>query len=545
LRTADALRLARQVASALAAAHERNVVHRDLKPANVMLVPDPEAEGRERAKILDFGLAKVDPRGDGALRPGTRTGVVLGTAMYMAPEQCRGARDVDGRADVYALGVILYEMLCGRPPFIGESEGELVSMQLRDEPPPLHTLLPDVPPEVEDVVHGMLTKDPAARPDMAQVVAQLEQLGQRDSRPVPMTALLPQPSGRTPLGPTVSDPLGPPGQVAPVAPEPDTRKEIRRHSPLRMAALGAAAVLALVGSMGLASRFLRPPAAAPARTEWQKVQSDTTYHLRAVWHDRAGTVWAVGDNGTILQRRAGAPWRSVPSGTTQSLRGIWGSGAADIWAVGGQGTILRWSGLAWTPVQTGSTAGLRGVWGSGPYQVWAVGEQGVILHWNGQRWEPVPSGVSEDFRAVWGSGPGDFWAVGEYGLLLHWDGSVWSEMARVDKDRRLTQSRLAKVWGLSGRTVWAVGNEGTVLFWDGVRWQQQPTPTREELSGIYGSGPADVWVVGNSGTLLHWDGKAWRAMPGGDSHVWHYGISGEGDDVWVVGTYGTLLQHVR
>ncbi len=116
------LNLTRQIASALAAAHQKGIIHRDLKPANVIVVPEPEAPGGERAKILDFGIAKVTPpkgeegpTGGGELK--TRTGVFMGTPKYMAPEQCRGAGTVDDKADVYSLGAMFYQMLSGRPPF--------------------------------------------------------------------------------------------------------------------------------------------------------------------------------------------------------------------------------------------------------------------------------------------------------------------------------------------------------------------------------------------------------------------------------------------
>ena len=114
----DAIRVARQIASPLAAAHARAVVHRDLKPENVMIVADPEVPGGERIKVLDFGIAKLLDDQSG-LQPEarTRTGMVIGTPRYMAPEQCHGGGAVNAAVDVYALGVVLFEMLAGRRPF--------------------------------------------------------------------------------------------------------------------------------------------------------------------------------------------------------------------------------------------------------------------------------------------------------------------------------------------------------------------------------------------------------------------------------------------
>ena len=113
-----ALALSWHIAVALAAAHAVQIVHRDLKPDNVMIVPDRERAGRERVKVLDFGIAKMAAGASGQLK--TATGTTIGTPEYMAPEQCTGSTALDGKADVYALGVMLYEMLAGALPFRAE-----------------------------------------------------------------------------------------------------------------------------------------------------------------------------------------------------------------------------------------------------------------------------------------------------------------------------------------------------------------------------------------------------------------------------------------
>jgi serine/threonine-protein kinase len=112
----DTIRIGRQVAMALTAAHAKKVIHRDLKPENIILVPDIEAPSGERAKILDFGIAKLAREHSTAIT--TDTSVVMGTPVYMSPEQCKGGKSVGDRADVYALGVMLFEMLAGRTPFV-------------------------------------------------------------------------------------------------------------------------------------------------------------------------------------------------------------------------------------------------------------------------------------------------------------------------------------------------------------------------------------------------------------------------------------------
>lgn len=121
---------ARQLASALEVAHAAGVIHRDLKPENVFIVADPDIPGGERVKIVDFGIAKLKGQCH------TATGIVLGTPAYMAPEQFRGSRDVDVRADIYSLGVILYVMATGVPPFGGKDTDELLAEHAYCKPAP-------------------------------------------------------------------------------------------------------------------------------------------------------------------------------------------------------------------------------------------------------------------------------------------------------------------------------------------------------------------------------------------------------------------------
>ena len=146
----DALAIAAQVAAGLACAHAAGVIHRDLKPGNVMLLPDGTV------KILDFGLAKA---GDASR---TKSGVTLGTVSYMAPEQIRG-KTVDARADLWSLGVLLYEMLTGVRPFTGEHEVSIANAILTAEPKSPASLRQDLPRSVQSLVTTLLQKDPRAR----------------------------------------------------------------------------------------------------------------------------------------------------------------------------------------------------------------------------------------------------------------------------------------------------------------------------------------------------------------------------------------------
>ena len=151
----------------MAAAHGQGIVHRDLKPDNIFLVSDPENPGRERVKILDFGIAKLvlpsPTASQGARDVRTSTGMLLGTPLFMAPEQCRGAGQIDHRADIYSVGCILYMMLTGRPPFDHEGVGEVLAAHLHEQVVPPRTLEPSVPAALEAITLRALDKRPEAR----------------------------------------------------------------------------------------------------------------------------------------------------------------------------------------------------------------------------------------------------------------------------------------------------------------------------------------------------------------------------------------------
>ncbi|HEX4448309.1 MAG TPA: protein kinase [Polyangiaceae bacterium] len=168
---AEAVGLTRAVATALSVAHASGVVHRDVKPSNLFLVGGDPA----RVKVLDFGAARFVQTTSAP----TASGIVLGTPGYLAPEQVNDDHPVDGRADVFALGCVLFECLAGRPAFVAQHVLALLGKILRDHPPRLRELVPHAPQALDDLIVAMLAKDPAGRPaDMDAIAEILARVGE-------------------------------------------------------------------------------------------------------------------------------------------------------------------------------------------------------------------------------------------------------------------------------------------------------------------------------------------------------------------------------
>jgi eukaryotic-like serine/threonine-protein kinase len=158
-----AVRWLRSVARTVSTAHAAGVVHRDLKPDNLFVTAD------DRIKVIDWGIAFVRPESGVRL---TRGGLLLGTPKYIAPEQARGL-EVDGRADVYSLGVVAYELLSHRLPFDGPTDVDIAAQHVSAAPPPLSAVWPECPPRLDALVMAMLAKEPAERPGLDEAEREL------------------------------------------------------------------------------------------------------------------------------------------------------------------------------------------------------------------------------------------------------------------------------------------------------------------------------------------------------------------------------------
>ena len=319
-----------QVADALDAAHTAGLVHRDVKPANVMIEGD-------RCYLADFGLTK---RAMGNSRVLTRTGQFLGTVDYVAPEQIEGRDDVDGRADEYALGCVLFECLTGSRPYPRDSQVAVLYAQLREPPPRPTELRPDLPAAIDDVVMRAMSKSPAARyGTCVELVRAVEQALKEPAKPPVVTAPVEPP-------PAVTAPAARPVEpVTSVLPQPSTPFPSQASAPSNrkpwaiagvLAALAVAgAIVAVVASSGGSSDENR--AAAPKHEAPQP--AGTTFPVGksaegVVFRD--GDLWVASNSENSVIRVAPATGETstikvgaAPSDLASNTHGVWAANSGE------------------------------------------------------------------------------------------------------------------------------------------------------------------------------------------------------------------------
>jgi serine/threonine-protein kinase len=234
----EAVNAISQVLSALSYAHERGVIHRDIKPPNMMLTPNGTV------KLMDFGIAKA-----AADRRLTMTGTTLGSLYYMSPEQVKGSADLDGRSDLYSVGVALYELVTGTRPFKGDSDYSVMVAHLEQQPQPPIQVTPSLPPALNEIILTAIEKDPAARFQTAKAFrAALDSVAGVKPQPAP----------------------APVPQLAP----PPSRPSSRRG--LYMALGAVAAILVLVLAATQLPRFFKAGAKSTLQTQQQETPVQTT-----------------------------------------------------------------------------------------------------------------------------------------------------------------------------------------------------------------------------------------------------------------------------
>jgi len=318
------------IASALDAAHEAELVHRDIKPGNILITPTG------RVMLTDFGIAKALNGTESDL---TNQNIMMGTAKYLSPEQVRG-RPLDGRADIYSLGLVLYECLAGRVPFIGESDVDTALARVQRQPKNLLQIRPNLPPALTNFVHQMLEREPGKRPPTGQAVYHALYRIREDGVDGTPTGLTP-PRGQPgvieshpispvtgglrpviPGEPTISNPIGrhdtPRRGTSNGATRPATRRSLINVAPSTMLAAATLLVVVLIGvvawrsvSGGSSSSAVDAPAAQTAPTT--PVVTGPVTITRAMSYDPKGDDGAENDDllPLLLDGTPKTQWRTV------------------------------------------------------------------------------------------------------------------------------------------------------------------------------------------------------------------------------------------
>ncbi len=553
-------RVLHAIAEGVAVAHDKGIIHRDLKPENVFLVD--ETRGSERVKVMDFGVARyraapIDAR--------TRTGATVGTPYYMAPEQAQGRKEIDRRADIYALGVMGFRMLTGHHPFDDDSYPMLVVKICTEPPPSIGIWRRDVPPEFELLLDRMMSKEASSRPstmrDVAEALAPfmgLERPVELTDAPAPARALPAVIDGVSGFDRTrPATPADGNGAAAPDAhhdeDEAASLAPRRGSAPLVLGGL----VVVVAALVAWASLGREPPSEPEEEPDTIALPEPAPPRTRALGADDDRAGWAflnplprvmpqwnavaaagpdlvamVGANG-LAARFRDRELRTWPTGTRASLFGVAWTGAEDATAVGEDGAIVRLSAQGPSLVSSGLTTTLRAVAALSATEQLAVGDEGVILRLLGDRVLPIPVEGTPDLFAIDVRG-GVATIVGEAGTLIE---------VRDGRAIRLAPpsvQTLRAVGGCEG-SLYVAGDEGTLLrrTREGFRPVALEPATRAMFTSI-GCDRGRTVVVGAGGEVRLVSGRRSVQLASGFDGVFT-GVSGARDEAtWIVGSSGRL-----
>jgi hypothetical protein len=266
---------------------------------------------------------------------------------------------------------------------------------------------------------------------------------------------------------------------------------------------------------------------------WTTAATGTTRNLQGVWGPASSSVFAVGNNGTIL-RYNGAAWSPMTSGSSSFLGGVWGSSSSNVFTAGTNGEILRYNGATWSPMTSGFGGTYFAVWGTAANNVFAVGSSAKVSRYNGSVWSDFSPPSGNTWYGVWATGSHVF-VVGAGGTIRRHDGSTWQTLASG------TTVDLQAVSGTSITNVFAVGSSGRILRFNGTTWSNQTSGTTDHLYGVWANSGTDVFAAGRNGRILHYNGTSWSPQTSGTGVTLHAVAGFSSSSVFVVGDSGKSL----
>ncbi|MFO0683434.1 MAG: protein kinase [Sandaracinus sp.] len=576
-----AARLAMQIADGVGAAHAKGIVHRDLKPENAIVLG--EGSAAERVKVVDFGISKIRDAAEGAGDARTRTGTALGTPYFMAPEQAQGKRDVDHRADVYALGVILFRLLTGHHPFDDASYPMLIVKICTEPAPELTTWRTDLPPELSALVARMLAKDPGQRPSsMEEVRAALAPMV-GDTR-APMLTDAPGPAATTArvltheaLAKTEHSSAALRARASQADDEDDDEHQRTLRSvgvdtrgdpmgsgigtPMKVAfAAMALAVCALgawalfVGRDRLTPRedeenaplptpgppivhALAPAAYGSEGWSWLNPRPRAMPTWFAVDVAGEGVIAMVGEHGAAAHFGDGLLY-TWASGTDATLEAVRWAGHGEALAAGAGGALVRLTATGPHRLDSGTNVTLHALAVISPTTTLIAGDDATLLRLVGDSITVLDVGVTADLLAVHAR-RGEGWIAGAGGTILHFTDVAAGRFVRESGPMGTT---LRAIGGCERGSLYAAGDDGLVArrhadgSWHALRL---PSDTHETLTAIACDHGRAV-IAGASGLVFLASGDDTVALESGYDGTFHGAAGASDESTWLVGGGGQL-----